>query len=178
MCSLMTDIQKLTKDTIASGGVLALLYFDVHAKEEKMVQQLAAGFVKSIIERPGVVFAYGEIDKPIGGEDGRSFSSTVEVKVLVKDFMTLAGICIAHSPFNIEIQKPDRIDLPLSEAHDLLMTVSATTADYKRYILTKVAKPEELKQINEDIKARAELGKRLMEKKGKEGPKKGEGEQD
>ncbi len=162
----MSDVEKLTKDTIANGGVLSLLYFDIHAKDKETVQQLGAAFVNTIIRKPGVVFALGEIEEPVSGGKGKNWTSSLEVKVLTRDFFSLAKICLDHSPFNIEIQRPEEIRLQISDAHELLGTISATTADYKRYILTKTAKPEELAQIQEDLKKRAEMGKKILEKKG------------
>lgn len=161
----MSDIEKLTKDTIKNGGVLALLYFDIHAKSKEAVQELGAGFINSVIQKQGVVFALGEIDEPVGGEDGKNWSSSIELKVLAKDFATLANICMTHSPFTVEILRPDEIRLQLSEAHELLGAMSATTADYKRYILTKLAKPEELAGIEETLRRRAEMGREILKKK-------------
>jgi hypothetical protein len=47
--------------------------------------------------------------------------------------------------------------------------MSATTADYKRYILMKLSKPEELLQLQENLKKRAEMGKKILKKdKGEE----------
>ncbi len=160
------DVEKVTKDAIANGGVLAMLYFDVHAATKELVQELGTGFVNSLIEKPGVIFALGEIDEPVGGEKDKNWSSSVSVKILTKDFPTLAGICMSNSPFSVEILRPDEIRLPLNQAHELLGTVAAATAEYKRYILTKVAKPEELAQMQESLKRRAEMGKKILDKKG------------
>lgn len=161
----MTDVEKLTRDTVKNGGVLAMLYFDIHAKTKEGVQELGTGFINSVIQKPGVVFALGEIDEPLSGGDGKNWSSSISLKVLARDFNTLAGLCMAHSPFTVEILRPDEIRLPLSEAHELLGAMSATTADYKRYILTKLAKPEELAEIEQSLKRRAEMGKELLQKK-------------
>jgi len=164
----MSDIEKLTRDTVKNGGVLAMLYFDIHAKTKESVQELGTGFVNSVIQKPGVVFALGEINEPIGGGEGKNWTSSIELKVLTKDFATLANLCMAHSPFTVEILRPDEIKLQLSEAHELLGTMSAITAEYKRYILTRLAKPEELANIEQTLKRRAQMGKEILEKKKKE----------
>jgi hypothetical protein len=161
----MMDVEKVTKETIANGGVLAILYFDVHAATKELVQELGTGFVSTLIEKPGVVYALGEIDEPVGGEKDKNWSSSVSVKILTDNFTSLAAICMSNSPFSVEILRPDEIKLPLSQAHDLLGTISAATAEYKRYILTKVAKPEELAQMQENMKKRADMGRRILEKK-------------
>jgi hypothetical protein len=161
----MSDVEKLTRDTIASGGILAMLYFDIHARTKELVQELGTGFINSLIEKHGVVFALGEIDEPKGGEGEKNFSSSIEVKILTRDFATLAAICMANSPYTVEIMRPDELKLSLSEAHQLLGTMSATTAEYKRYILTRLSKPEELLQLQDNLRKRAEMGKKLLKKK-------------
>lgn len=159
------DVKKVTEKTIKEGGVLAMLYFDLHAPSKEIAQQLGAGFVKQLIKTPGVVYALGEIDEPIEGEEGGKYSTSISVKILTKSFLYLSSICLTHSPFNIEILKPNEIVLPLNEAHELLGTLSATTAEYKKYIITKIAKPGELAEIQRELKMRAEMGKKILEKK-------------
>lgn len=161
----MADVEKLTRDAIKNGGVLAMLYFDIHAKTKEALQDLGRGFINSIIQRQGVVFAYGEIDEPVGGEEGKNWSSSISVKVLARDFVALGNICLAHSPFTVEILRPDEIRLQLSEAHELLGSMAATTADYKRYILTKLAGPGELAGLQEALGRRASMGKGIKDRK-------------
>jgi hypothetical protein len=161
----MGDVEKVTKEAIANGGILAMLYFDLHAKTKEMVQDLGAGFVNSLIQKDGVIYALGEIDEPIGGEEGKNWSSSVEVKILTKDFATLAGICMANSPFNAEILRPDEVRLSLAQSHELLATIAAASAEYKRYILTKLASPEEKEQVQQNLKRRADMGKDILSRK-------------
>ncbi len=158
------DVKKVTEQTIKDGGVLAMLYFDLHAPSKEAAQQLGTGFVNHIIKTPGVVYALGEIEEPLEGEE-KKFSTSIAVKILTKDFLTLSTICMTHSPFNVEILKPNEIRLQLSEAHELLGTMSVTTAEYKKYIITKVAKPEEVAEMMKQMKLREELGKKILEKK-------------
>ncbi len=159
------DVKKVTEKTIKDGGVQAMLYFDLHAATKEAAQQLGAGFVNHLIKTPGVVYALGEIDEPVGGEEGKNYSTSISIKILTKDFTTLASICMTNSPFSVEILKPNEIRLPLNEAHELLGTMAATTAEYKKYIIKRVAKPEEIQKLQEQLKIRAELGRKILEKK-------------
>lgn len=160
----MGDIEKLTRETIASGGILAMLYFDIHAKTKELVQELGTGFINEIIHKQGVVFALGEIDEPTGGAEDKNWSSSIQLKVLAKDFAVLGAICMANSPYSVEILRPDEIKLTLANAHSLLGTMSATTAEYKRYILTKLSNKEELGRLQENLKRRADMGKDILKK--------------
>ncbi len=160
----MNETEKLTRDTVANGGILAMLYFDIHASTKELVQELGTGFANSLISKPGVVFSYSEIDEPVGGGEGKNWSSSISVKLLTKDFSSLAAICMAHSPFSVEILRPDEIKLSISDAHALLGTISATTAEYKKYILTQLSKPHEIAALQENLKRRAEMGRKLLKK--------------
>lgn len=159
------DVKKVTDETIKNGGVLAMIYFDLHASSKEAAQQLGTGFVNHLIKTEGVVYALGEIDEPVSGGEGKNYSTSIAVKVLTKNFLTLGIICLTHSPFTVEILKPNEIRLQLNQAHELLSTMSATTAEYKKYIITKVSKPEDVKEFQEQLKIRAELGKKILEKK-------------
>ena len=160
----MSDVEKLTRDTVAQGGILAMLYFDIHAKTKELVQELGTGFINELIHKPGVVFALGEIDEPTGGDEKKNWSGSIEIKILTKNFATLASICMSNSPYSVEILRPDEIRLKLSDVHSLLGTMSATTAEYKRYILTKLSNPEEIAQLQENLKRRADMGKDILKK--------------
>ncbi|NYZ77302.1 hypothetical protein H0O02_03225 [Candidatus Micrarchaeota archaeon] len=160
------DVQKTTEKTIRDGGILAMLYFDLHAATKEAAQQLGTGFVDHLIKTPGVVYALGEIDEPLEGGEGKNCSTSIAVKILTKDFLTLAMLCMNNSPFSVEILRPDEIRLPLNQVHELLGTLAATTAEYKKYIVTKIAKPEEIAEFQRQLGIRAELGKKILEKKG------------
>jgi len=159
------DVKKITEKTVKDGGVLATLYFDIHAATNDAVQKLGAGFVEHLIKTPGVVYAVGEIDEPVVNEEGKNVSSSIEVKILTKNFLVLANICMEHSPFTVEIHQPSEVHLPLNQAIELLGQISATTAEYKRNFLMRLAKPEEIAELQRQLALRAEMGKKLLEKR-------------
>ncbi len=159
----MTDIEKLTKDTVQKGGVLTILYFDLHANESDKVKHLATSFVDSILKQDGVVTAYGEIEEPIEHEG--KFSTTIEVKVLTRDFEALLNICALFNPLTVEIQKPNEIRLSLDKAHALLVNMAANWFSIKKYITERVSTKEEREQFNRYVQDRAAMGKKLLEKK-------------
>ena len=160
----MDEVEKVTRETVQKGGVLARLYFDIHARTKDATQQISAAFINELIHKEGVVYALGEIDEPIEGGENKNWSTTVEVKLLGRNFATLAGICLGHSPYSVEILRPNEIKLQIGEAHELLSAMSVITADYKKHILLKLAKPEEIAEIQENLRKRAEMGKNLLEK--------------
>ncbi len=161
----MTDIDKLTKDTLNKGGVLAMLYFDLHGNTKEVVQNLGTGFIDRLLKEPGVVFALGEIDEPM--EEKGIYSTSIEVKLLTTSFIALTNLCGLYSPFSLEILKPGEIKLSIESAHELLMSVGSTTMDYKKYIVQNISKPEDVERYKQVLQKKADIGKRLLEKKTK-----------
>lgn len=157
------DIGKLIEKTVRDGGVLTLLYFDLHGNQKEALQKLGVGFVQKILQEPGVRYAQGEIDEPL--ESQGLFSTSVEIKVLTRDIATLARLCGSYSPFSIEILQPDEFVISLSEMHEILMFLGATTHDYKKYIMEKVASPEEKERYKKSLEQRLKIGEKLMSKK-------------
>ncbi len=159
----MSEVDKVNERTIKDGGVLALLYFDVHGKSVDSVQQIGVGFIQKLTGETGVVYARGEIDEPI--EEEKRFSTSIEVKILAKSFSSLCAICATYSPFYIEILEPTSLNLSLDKAHDVLMLFSTVTHQYKKFILERTSTREELELYKKDLQNKEELGKKLLEKK-------------
>lgn len=160
------DTEKLTRETIRKGGILSLLYFDIHAKTKEQVIDLATGFVNTIIERPGVAFARGEIEQPEENVATKSYSTSVQIKTLNKNLISLIGICMDYSPFAIEILEPSDIRLEASDIQEIASALSSAATEYKKYVLQKLASPQEKFAIEADLQKRAEMGRRLL-KEGK-----------
>lgn len=158
------DLNSLIKKTVNDGGVLALLYFDLHGTDKETLVQLGAGLVQKILKEEGVVFAKGEIDEPM--ENEKLFSTSIEMKVLTKDLSSLAGLCSNFCPFSLEVLEPQEIRLDTSHMQDLLMYISSSSHDYKKYIIEKLSTPQTRAEYAKNIKNRAEIGKKLLEKKG------------
>ncbi|MCX6769044.1 MAG: hypothetical protein NTY83_04375, partial [Candidatus Micrarchaeota archaeon] len=70
-----------------------------------------------------------------------------------------------YSPFSIEILQPGEFVISVSEMHEILMFLGATTHDYKKYILEKVASPEEKERYKKSLEQRLKIGEKLMGRK-------------
>ncbi len=154
----MKDEERIN-EIIKQGGVIADIYIDIHGKDEESLKNLGVGLSKKISATEGVLYSRFEIEKPEKNKD--VYSTYIQGRVLVKDFLTLARLCLDYSPVSIDIVKPDEIKLSLAEAIDLLMELSRTTYDYKHYIYTKVASPEDKKRILQSVVNRMKMGERL-----------------
>lgn len=160
----MVDVEKLTKDTINKGGLLCMLYFDLHSKDRDNLQQLATGFVNEVLKQPGVVSAYGEIEEPL--ERDGTFSTSIEVKILTEDFLSLVNVCSVFSPLTVEILRPNEVRITLNKAHDLLMSIATNWFNIRRYIAERVSTKEDLEHFRKYVEDRIKVGKQILEKKG------------
>jgi hypothetical protein len=159
----MSEVDKLTEKAVNEGGILALLYFDIHGSDKENLIQLATGFVQKLLGEEGVIFAKGEIDEPMEAEG--LFSTSVEVKVLARDVESMAQLCASYCPFSLEVLEPQQFKIPVAHMQDLLMFVASNSHDYKKYILEKVSPREQQEAYKRNLKNRAEIGKRLLERK-------------
>jgi hypothetical protein len=159
----MSEVDKVTEKAVNEGGILALLYFDIHGSDKDTLVQLATGFVQKVLKEKGVIFAKGEIDEPMESEG--LFSTSLELKVLTKDVVSMAEICSNFCPFSLEVLEPQDFRMPVADMQDLLMFISSNSHDYKKYILQKVSPKEQQEAYKRNLRNRTEIGKRLLEKK-------------
>jgi len=156
-------IQKLTEETIAEGGVLALLYFDVHGGSAEEVRNKMVEFVSRINNEMGVVTCYGEIKEPIESEG--MYSTAAEVKVLTKDFNTLITLGIRYGPISAEILRPEVLKVGMGEAATIITNVANTAHQFSTFILNRMLSKEELEKFQRTMKQREEVGRKLIEEK-------------
>jgi len=153
-------INEITDEAIHNGGYLAHVYFDLHAHSADEVKNLMVGFIGKLTKEKGVLYAVGEIDEPL--EKGGVFSTWAEVKLLAEDFTTLAKISAQYSPIGVDIMRPERVALDLSQAQGLLLDISQTSQNFTRLIMDRVLSKEEIETYKKKMDARAELGKKLI----------------
>jgi hypothetical protein len=114
-----------------------------------------------LLKAPGVIYCMGTIDEPILLED--IYSTNAIVTVLFKDIGALINVVFNFAPIGIEILKPEgEYVVKISDLNGVLVSLSQISAEYSKYILTKVLGKEDLANINTSLKAREELGRRLM----------------
>ncbi|MEM0149680.1 MAG: hypothetical protein QXW10_02170 [Candidatus Micrarchaeaceae archaeon] len=170
-----SELDALTEEKIGKGGMLVKLYFDMQNTDREKLQPLMADLINEhLLKEPGVVFCYGAIDEPIE-KDGIYITNAV-LTLLVEDFMPLVGIALRYSPAGIEIMKPTKeVVFKISHLQSMLMDLSQFSLNYSKYMLERVLKPEDIKELNRQLDNRAELGKKLLEKaKKREGENNGE----
>ncbi|MFI5412416.1 MAG: hypothetical protein ACHQX1_00830 [Candidatus Micrarchaeales archaeon] len=167
------DVEKITEETVAKGGVLVRFYIDMQDKDKTKLQPLMVSLVNdSLMKEPGVVYVYGSIEEPL--EKNGLFTTSGTITMLFSNFAPLVSIAFKYAPAGIEILKPEKeIRFKTNELQSILMDLSQISMDYSKFILEKVMKPEELEKIHTSMQQRAELGKKFLDtSKKKEEPKK------
>jgi hypothetical protein len=160
-----SDVDKVTDEKIAKGGILVKLYFDMQDKDKDKLQPLLVDLVNErLMKEPGVVYCYGAVEEPLEHEGIYITSATVTM--LFEKFQPLVGIAFKYSPAGIEILRPENtMQFKTFDLQAMLMDLSQISLDYSKYILEKVLKPEDIEKIKGQLDNRMEIGKKMLEKK-------------
>jgi hypothetical protein len=160
-----SDVERVTDEKIAKGGVLVKIYFDMQHKEKDKLQPLLADLINErLMKEQGVVYCFGSIEEPLEREG--IFITSAIVTVLFDKFQPLVGIAFKYSPAGVEILKPtNSMTFKTFDLQAMLMDLSQISLDYSKYILEKVLKPEDVEALKGQLNNRFETGKKLLDKK-------------
>ncbi len=162
-----SELERVTEEKVAKGGILVKFYFDMQSEEKDKLQPLLVDLINErLLKEPGVVYCYGAIEEPI--KHDKYYITSAAVHVLFESFRNLIIIAFKYAPIGVEILRPQK-DLHVSvwDLQSVLLDVAQFSTEYSRYILEKVLRPEDMQAIQENLKNREEIGKRLIEKKEK-----------
>ena len=157
-----SEVNEVTQKAVKSGGLLTKLYFDMQSKDKDELQPLMTDLINNrLLKAPGVIYCTGAIEEPILLED--VYSTSAVMNVLFKDLGALVNVVFNFAPIGIEILKPEgEYTVKISDLNGVMVSLSQISTEYSKYILTKVLSKEDLANVNTSLKAREELGKRLL----------------
>ena len=160
------EVEEVTQRTLDKGGLLVKLYFDMESEKQDDLQPLMVDLINNrLLKTPGVVYCVGAIDEPMKLKE--TFSTSAQVTALFDSLWPLINVMFTFTPAGVEILKPSRdYALKQSELQKLLLNVAQISLEYNNYILSRILKKEDYDKIQEQMKSREELGKRLLDKKG------------
>ncbi len=166
------DVEKVTADAVAKGGVLVRFYFDMQHEEKDKLQPLLVNLVNDhLMKEAGVVYCYGAIEDPL--EKDGVFITSGTITVLFDNFKPILGVAFRYAPAGIEILRPEKeMRFKVNELQSMLMDISQISVGYSSFILEKVLKKEDADNIRRQLENRSELGKRFMGEGGTEEAKK------
>ncbi|VVB66319.1 Uncharacterised protein [Candidatus Gugararchaeum adminiculabundum] len=156
--------EEIIKETVSSGGFLVQMYFDIHGKEKDVLQNVMIDLIGKITGEKGVADAIGKIEEPIQAGDEEMFSTSAQVQIAAKNLATLFRIVSHYSPIGVEIIQPHDPKISLGELQGVLMDVAIMSNEFSTFAMKRLLKPEEVDDLNRQIKAREKIGKHLREK--------------
>lgn len=162
-----SELDRITEEKLAKGGLLAKLYFDMQHKEKDQLQPLMADLINErLLKERGVIYCYGAIEEPI--ESRELFITSAMVTVLVENVSILVNIAFNYAPAGIEVLRPtSETKLTMAELQSILMSISQLSTNYSKYVLERILKPEDVEKIQKELDNRAAIGKKLLEDKKK-----------
>lgn len=159
------DVERVTEEKIAKGGVLVKFYFDMQDTDKSKLQPLLLDLINGrLMKEKGVVYCHGSIEEPI--ENKGVFITSAMVTMLFESFMPLVNIAFNYAPAGIEILRPTgEMSFKIYELQTMLMDMASISMSYSKYIMEKVLTPEEVERLKQQMADRAETGKAHIEKK-------------
>src|SRR5271157_1831189 len=160
-----SEVDRLTEEKVGKGGILARLYFDMQSSNREDIQPALVELINEhLLKEKGVVYCYGMIDEPLEKEG--TFITSAVVTMLTESFFPLVSIAFNYSPAGVEILQPEKeMSFKPMELQTMLLDVSQIALNYSKYVLEHVMKPEDMERIRAQLENRAQIGKRLLEKK-------------
>ncbi len=158
-----SKLNRAIDKAIEEGAIFVKLYFDIHGSTKESLKEIATGFIGKIIDYPGVIYAHGEIDEPL--EDNGLVSVPIEVDVLANDLPALIRLSMDFIPYSVEVIKPMKIELGISDIHDIVMDTSTTSFNYRKYIIERASTQNDKDVYLRTVKNREILGKKLLNSK-------------
>jgi|YelNatPaOPRAMG01_1025707.scaffolds.fasta_scaffold09734_8 hypothetical protein len=149
------DVENLISQAVQKGAILAVLYFDSYGGDKTAVQNVLVDVTRNVTKERGVIYCKGLVKEPI--EENGEFSTFSEVKVLAESFNALVNVVLKYAPSSVEVEKPGKLVLSLSEVHATLLDISQTVQNYTSFIIEKTMSEEERKKYNEHLKKRSEF---------------------
>lgn len=159
------DVEQVTDEKIAKGGLLVKLYFDMQNEEKDKLQPLMVDLINErLMKETGVVYCFGAIEEPI--EKKGIFITSAMVTILFDSFSPLVNVAFNYAPAGIEILKPQKdMKFTINELQAILNQLSGISVNYSKFILEKVMDKDELAKVRSQLENRAELGKKYIEGK-------------
>ena len=163
MAESKETLEKIAEKTVAEGGLIVVLYFDMHDKQKDNLKGLVVDFVKQITAEPGVVYAHGEVHEPM--EIDGMYSTSAEVYMVARKLGDVLRIATKYGPIGAEMLRPAHLKLSAVEVQDIILDTAQNSMNFSQYVVSKVMKEEERKDFEKQLERRAEVGRKLLEKK-------------
>ncbi len=133
---------------IREGGVLAIIYLEVHGNDENAAKLALENTVFERMAKEGDVNLLEVRMFDIRKDDTEKFSGAVEIKLVSRHFRGFISLIMRYGPTAIEIIEPDTLHLSLEEMQAIVGEVSSMTQFYSSRILSLLKDEERLSIYN------------------------------
>ena len=157
------ELKELVKKATSKGAIHAFLYFDAFGNEKDAVEGSLTEYLGRIAKERGLIYCKGQIEESLESEEHR-FTTYAEVEVLAESIDVLQRICMNYGPVGVEVMAPNSVTLELDELQRLLLNSANLSHEYASMVLRFQTSKENVDELERKFSARAEVGKKLLEK--------------
>lgn len=156
------SVSEVTEKAVRKGGILAKLYFDMQSERPEDLQSLMVDLINNrLLKAPGVIYCTGSIDEPIKLKD--VYSTNAAVDVLFNDLGAMINVAFNFAPIGVDVIRPEgEFRIKTGELNAIMLGLSQISAEYSKYILTRVLSKGDLEKVNKELEVRDAMGARLI----------------
>ena len=109
--------ESVVREKLGKGYLMINTIIEIVGKPREHVEETLRIVLKQLREEKGVDVLGGKVHEP--KVQGAFFSTFAELNLLVKDFVTLIGICFSYMPSSVEIVEPTQFKFAPIEVANL-----------------------------------------------------------
>ncbi len=119
--------EKEIKEKVKKGWIKVLMSFEVLGNSEEIVKSALEDHIKKFENDPRVEVYRKNFESVEKIEEGKNilFSQICETEFLTRNFEDLINLVLFYGPSSCEILAPERIEIPIGEAQNILNTLGA-----------------------------------------------------
>ncbi len=158
---LTKEMEEKVQELINKGGIFCTIYLDMHGSSKEDLELLLVEALTRLGKDEGVLFYVGEIKEPLFNND--IYSTTAEIKLMVKNAFFLNRICSRYTPIALEIEQPKEITISATDLAFMLLDTGNMAYQYSQFIIQNAIDKDKLNKYLKELENRKLLGKKLLE---------------
>lgn len=136
---------------LRSGAVLARIFLEVQGNDRDAAERaLDRTIFDSLSKEKDVDLIYVKLYDILKDKDREFFSGVAEIKLITRDFRSLATVSMKYGPSAVEIIEPDKVTLKMDEMLSLLADISEISQSFSSHI-TALLKDDERRAFYQKI---------------------------
>ena len=141
------DVDRYLKD----GAILARIFLEVQSNDRYAAERaLKRTVFDNLSNEMGVNLIYVKLYDILKEKEKEFFSGVAEIKLLTRDFRSIATVAMKYGPSAIEIIEPDKVTLKMDEMLSLLADISEISQSFSSHF-TALLKDDERRALYQKI---------------------------